>query len=117
MWAYAHGGDADGIVAAIERHAPGFRDTIIAQHVMNPADLEARDGNLIGGDLGAGVVDLRQLFARPILSTAPWRTPAHGVYLCSASTSPGPGVHGMGGWNAARRALREVFGLPVPGPS
>jgi phytoene dehydrogenase-like protein len=91
----------------IERFAPGFRDCVLASHAMGPAALEAHSANAVGGDIGGGSADLRQFIARPVLSICPWRTPLPGVYLCSASTPPGAGVHGMGGWQAARLALRE----------
>ena len=112
-WAYCHvphGSSVDmcgRIEAQIERFAPGFRDRILARAVTGPADLERRNPNLVGGDIGMGVTDLRQLFARPT-----WRrysTPVRGLYLCSASTPPGVGVHGMCGYWAAQRALREVL--------
>ncbi|HZJ15850.1 MAG TPA: NAD(P)/FAD-dependent oxidoreductase, partial [Chthoniobacteraceae bacterium] len=116
LWAYCHvphGSTLDmsaRIEAQIERFAPGFRDCILARHVMKTADLEARNANLSGGDINGGAANLRQLIARPVLSFTPWRTPLPGVYLCSSSTPPGGGVHGMCGWHAARAALREVFG-------
>jgi phytoene dehydrogenase-like protein len=94
----------------IERFAPGFRDCILARHVMKPADLQASNPNLIGGDINGGAATLRQLLARPILSPTPYRTPIPGIYLCSSSTPPGGGVHGMCGWHAAQAALRDVFG-------
>ena len=95
----------------IERFAPGFRDRILARFVLDSKALESRNQNLVGGDIGMGVGDLRQLFTRPT-----WReysTGVKGLYLCSASTPPGIGVHGMCGFFAARRALREVFGKRV----
>jgi phytoene dehydrogenase-like protein len=116
LWAYCHvphGSSFDmstRIEAQVERFAPGFRDCILARHVMKTADLEARNANLIGGDINGGAANLRQLIARPVPSFAPWRTPLPRVYLCSSSTPPGGGVHGMCGWHAARAALREVFG-------
>jgi len=112
-WAYCHVPRAstvdmlDRIERQIDRFAPGFRERILARSVTTPADLERRNANLVGGDIGAGVADLRQLFARPT-----WRwysTPVRGLYLCSAATPPGVGVHGMCGYWAAQRALREVL--------
>jgi phytoene dehydrogenase-like protein len=97
----------DAIEAQLERFAPGFRERVLARHVMSPAALESFDPNLIGGDVGGGAADLRQFIARPTLRTQPWATPTRGLYLCSASTPPGGGVHGMGGWHAARLALRR----------
>jgi phytoene dehydrogenase-like protein len=117
-WAYCHvpnGSPLDmtaRIEAQVERFAPGFRDRIIARHVMGPAAVEAHDANYIGGDIGGGRTDLRQIVARPVLSRSPWRTPADGLYLCSSATPPGPGVHGMCGWQAARAALLDL-GLPI----
>jgi phytoene dehydrogenase-like protein len=113
LWAYCHvpNGSPVDMTAAIEgqleRFAPGFRDRVLARHTFSPADLHAYDANLVGGDLGGGVADLRQFVARPVLSPNPWATPVQGLYLCSASTPPGGGVHGMGGWQAARLALRD----------
>jgi phytoene dehydrogenase-like protein len=95
------------IEAQIERFAPGFRDRVLARHAMGPAELETHNENAVGGDIGGGSAELRQFLARPVLSPRPWCTPLPGVYLCSASTPPGAGVHGMGGWQAARLALRE----------
>jgi phytoene dehydrogenase-like protein len=112
-WTYCHvphGSAADmlpRLERQIERFAPGFRERVLARSVMGPADLERHNPNLAGGDIGAGVSDLRQLAARPT-----WRsysTPARGLYLCSAATPPGVGVHGMCGYFAARRALDEVL--------
>ena len=95
-----HGSTVDmtaAIEAQVERFAPGFRDRIIARHVMGPAAMEHHDANYIGGDINGGVADLRQFIARPVLSLRPWATPIDGVYLCSSSTPPGGGVHGMCG--------------------
>jgi phytoene dehydrogenase-like protein len=113
VWTYCHvphASDADmlpAIAAQIERFAPGFRDRVLARAVMRPADLEGHNANLVGGDIGAGVMDVPQLFTRPTWRT--YSTPVRGLYLCSASTPPGVGVHGMCGYFAAQRALREVL--------
>ena len=115
LWAYCHvpfGCDIDmsnRIESQIERFAPGFRDCILARHKMGAAALEKSNPNLTGGDINGGAANLMQLIARPILSPRPYRTPLRGVYLCSASTPPGGGVHGMCGYHAARLALREIF--------
>jgi phytoene dehydrogenase-like protein len=113
VWTYCHvphGSDvdmADRIERQIERFAPGFRDRVLARAIMKPADLERHNPNLVGGDIGAGVSDLPQLLARPTWRT--YSTPVRGLYICSASSPPGVGVHGMCGYFAARRALREVL--------
>ena len=115
VWAYTHvprGSTFDAtdrIEAQVERFAPGFRDRILAKHVMNPAALQAYNANYVGGDINGGVQDFRQTFARPMLRWNPYSTPVKGLYMCSASTPPGGGVHGMCGYHAARSALREVF--------
>ncbi len=112
-WAYCHvphGSDVDmltRIERQIERFAPGFRDCVLARSVKRPADLERDNANLVGGDIGAGVTDWRQLVTRPTWRT--YSTPVRGLYLCSAATPPGVGVHGMCGYFAARRALAEVL--------
>jgi phytoene dehydrogenase-like protein len=112
-WTYCHvphGSDVDmqpRIEQQIERFAPGFRARVLASSAMRPADLERHNANLVGGDIGAGVTDIRQFLARPTLGT--YSTPLRGVYLCSASTPPGVGVHGMCGYLAAQRALVEVL--------
>lgn len=115
-WGYCHvpNGSTLDMTEAIEKRvesfAPGFKDIILARHTMNTIDLEAYNSNYVGGDINGGVLDLRQLLARPILSRSPYKTPAKGIYLCSASTPPGGGVHGMCGYHAAKRALIECFG-------
>jgi phytoene dehydrogenase-like protein len=111
-WAYCHvphGSTEDmagRIEAQVERFAPGFGARILAKSVMRPADLERHNANLIGGDISGGVQDLPQLFLRPTASL--YRTPLPGLYLCSSSTPPGGGVHGMCGYHAARLALRHL---------
>jgi phytoene dehydrogenase-like protein len=115
LWAYCHvpfscGTDmSDQIESQIERFAPGFRDCVLARHTVAAADLARSNPNLAGGDINGGAANLTQLIARPILSPTPYRTPLPGVYLCSASTPPGGGVHGMCGYHAARAALRDHF--------
>jgi phytoene dehydrogenase-like protein len=112
-WAYCHVPHGsrvdmtDRIEAQVERFAPGFRDRIIQRHTMGPLELEAYNPNYVGGDIGGGVMDLKQAFARPVASRDPYRVPIEGLYLCSASTPPGGGVHGMCGYHAARSALRR----------
>ena len=114
LWAYCHvpnGSDFDmteRIEAQIERFAPGFRDLVIGRSVMPPGALEAHNRNLVGGDPNGGAATLWSLLARPVLSLTPYRTPARGLYLCSASTPPGGGVHGMCGYLAARAALGDA---------
>ncbi len=113
-WAYCHvplrwEGDAtEAIEAQVERFAPGFRKLILARHVLTPRDFEAYNRNDVGGDVVGGANTLRQLAARPTARMLPWRTPVRGVYLCSASTPPGGGVHGLCGLAAARVALRDL---------
>jgi phytoene dehydrogenase-like protein len=112
-WAYCHvpnGSEldmTDRIEAQVERFAPGFRDRIVARHVMGPGAMQRHDANYVGGDINGGVADLRQFVARPVLSLNPWATPVDGLYLCSSSTPPGGGVHGMCGYNAAKTVLRR----------
>ena len=120
LWTYCHvpaGSDQDmaaAVTAQIERFAPGFRDVIVETRTTTARGLAAYNQNYVGGDFGAGAVTLGQMIRRPVLSPVPWQTPLPGVFLCSASTPPGPGVHGMGGYHAAAAALRSVFGLPLP---
>jgi phytoene dehydrogenase-like protein len=114
-WAYCHvpNGSTTDMTSAIEnqieRFAPGFREIILAKHTMNTAQLEEYNPNYIGGDINAGVIDICQLFTRPALRWSPYKTSAKGLYLCSASTPPGGGVHGMCGYNAAKRVLKDIF--------
>ncbi|MGC1240401.1 MAG: NAD(P)/FAD-dependent oxidoreductase [Chryseosolibacter sp.] len=118
-WAYCHvpyGSTVDmssRIERQVERFAPGFRDLILAKHTFNTKELEAYNPNYIGGDINGGVNDIRQLFTRPALRASPYRTSSKGIYICSSSTPPGGGVHGMCGLHAANRALRDVFGLRI----
>jgi phytoene dehydrogenase-like protein len=92
----------------VERFAPGFRGLILARHVVDPADLERHNPNNVGGDITGGALDFWQTFARPVPGLNPYATPAAGLYICSASTPPGGGVHGMCGYHAARAALRDL---------
>jgi phytoene dehydrogenase-like protein len=118
VWAYAHvpAGDAapdadlarDAILSQLERFAPGLGERIVATHVTTPADFEAGNANLVGGDITGGALTLRQLVARPRLAPDPYATSVPGAFLCSASTAPGAGVHGMCGHHAARSALKVL---------
>jgi phytoene dehydrogenase-like protein len=114
-WAYCHvpNGSVVNMTQAIEnqveRFAPGFRERILARHVMNTAEMESYNPNYIGGDINGGVIDIGQLFTRPALRLSPYRTSAKGIYICSSSTPPGGGVHGMCGYHAAKRALKDIF--------
>lgn len=116
-WAYCHvpnGSSFDmtsAIESQVERFAPGFRDTIIARNTRNTREIESKNPNYIGGDINGGTLDLGQLFTRPALRSSPYRTSAKGIYICSSSTPPGGGVHGMNGFHAARRAMRDVFNI------
>jgi phytoene dehydrogenase-like protein len=111
VWAYCHvpnGSDIDmsaRIEAQVERFAPGFRARVIGRHVMTTDAMERHNENYVGGDINGGAGDIRQFVARPTLGLHPWRTPVAGVWICSASTPPGGGVHGMGGWHAAHDVL------------
>jgi phytoene dehydrogenase-like protein len=112
LWAYCHVPNGspidmtDRIEAQIERFAPGFRERVIARHALGPAELERYNANYVGGDINGGLQDLRQLFTRPMARLVPYETALPGVFLCSSSTPPGGGVHGMCGYWAARAALR-----------
>lgn len=115
-WAYCHvpnGSTADmteRIEAQVERFAPGFRERILARSALGPADIERYNANYVGGDINAGAATLSQLFTRPVARVSPYTTPLPGVFLCSASTPPGGGVHGMCGYHAAQAALRSLGG-------
>lgn len=112
LWAYCHVPNgstmdmAERIERQIERFAPGFRDRILARHARGPAGLKAYNPNYVGGDIAGGEQRLGGLLGRPVWSTDPYSTPADGIYLCSASTPPGAGVHGLCGYHAARSVLR-----------
>lgn len=114
VWAYAHvphgyAGDAtDAVIDEIERYAPGVRERVVSRHVTSPAGFESYNPNYVGGDIGGGANSVPQLVGRPTLSVDPYYTGIPGMFLCSASTPPGAGVHGMCGFNAARRALRRL---------
>jgi phytoene dehydrogenase-like protein len=118
-WAYCHvpNGSTKDMTAFIEqqveRFAPGFKDLILARHTMNTLEVQAYNPNYIGGDINGGVIDLGQLFTRPVLRSSPYRTSAKGLYICSSSTPPGGGVHGMCGYHAARQALVDIFSIKL----
>jgi phytoene dehydrogenase-like protein len=119
-WAYCHvpnGSKRDmteEIEKQVERFAPGFKDCILARHVMNTADMQLYNSNYIGGDINGGAATIDQIFTRPVLRLSPYRTSAKGVYVCSSSTPPGGGVHGICGYYAARRALKDLFKINLP---
>jgi len=112
-WAYCHVPQqkdmTTAIEAQVERFALGFRERILARHVFNTGQLEAYNANCIGGDINGGILDIGQLFTRPVLRLSSYQTSAKGIYRCSSSTPPGGGVHGMCGYHAARRNLRGIF--------
>lgn len=119
LWTYAHvpaGSDVDmteAVTRHVERYAPGFRDVVVASRCVPASQLSHHNANYVGGDIAAGAVNLHRMFARPTAALDPYAAGVDGVYLCSASTPPGPGVHGLGGWFAASRALRREFGIRV----
>lgn len=119
-WAYCHvpHGSTKDMTAIIEnqveRFAPGFKDTILAKHTFNTQQLEEYNPNYIGGDISAGAIDLSQIYTRPALRWSPYKTSTKGMYICSASTPPGAGVHGMCGYHAAKRALKDIFNEDLP---
>jgi phytoene dehydrogenase-like protein len=125
-WGYCHvpngwvGDASEAVEQQIERHAPGFRDVVAARTTRTAAEMESYNPNYVGGDINGGIADLRQLFFRPMLRLDPYTTSAPDVFLCSSSTPPGGGVHGMCGYWAARSVLRRVFGRKparlVPSP-
>jgi phytoene dehydrogenase-like protein len=114
LWAYCHvphGSTVDmteQIENQIDRFAPGFKDVVLDRHVMNTRDMQSYNPNYVGGDINGGAANLLQLFKRPVLSVSPYRTPLKNVYLCSSSTPPGGGVHGMCGYYAAKTALKDL---------
>ena len=118
-WAYCHVPNGsvtdmtDVIERQVERFAPGFRERILARHTMNTSQIESYNPNYIGGDINGGIIDLGQLFTRPALRWSPYRTSAKGLYICSSSTPPGGGVHGMCGYHAAKQALKDIFGITI----
>jgi phytoene dehydrogenase-like protein len=116
LWTYTHvpadstADRQEAVIRQIERFAPGFRDTILATSSRTAVDVARHNPNYVGGDIASGAPTFAQLLRRPVLSPDPWRTPIPGVYLCSASVTPGPGVTGLVGWYAALSALRHEFG-------
>jgi len=117
VWAYCHvpnGSTVDmteAIERQVERFAPGFRDRMVAKCTTNAMDYETYNPNYVGGDINGGAMDMGQLFARPALRWSPYRTSAKGIYICSSSTPPGGGVHGMCGYHAAKQVLVDIFHL------
>jgi phytoene dehydrogenase-like protein len=122
-WAYCHvpkGSTVDmteRIERQVERFAPGFRERILGRHTFDAHEMEIYNPNYIGGDINGGVSDLGQIFARPALRASPYRTSAKGIYICSSSTPPGGGVHGMCGYHAALTALNDIFDLRIENKS
>ncbi len=118
-WAYCHvpnGSTVDmteKIEDQIERFAPGFRDCILAKSIKTPQDLENYNPNYIGGDINGGAGNLAQLFTRPVAKINPYAIPAKGLYICSSSTPPGGGVHGMCGYHAAKTVLTQEFDIKI----
>ncbi len=123
LWGYCHvpnGSSVDmteRIEAQIERFAPGFRDRILARSTRTADQAESYNPNLLGGDVNGGAASALQTLLRPVARWNPYRTPLPGIYLCSASTPPGGGVHAMCGYWAARAALRDRFGVRGDPPS
>jgi phytoene dehydrogenase-like protein len=121
LWAYCHvpaGSTTDmteRIESQIERFAPGFRDVVLERMTTTAAETERHNPNYVGGNINGGAASLRQMVFRPTVKWNPYKTPLEGVYLCSASTPPGGGVHGMCGYGAAKVALADLrFGAPKP---
>ncbi|WP_345952830.1 NAD(P)/FAD-dependent oxidoreductase [Mucilaginibacter sp. PAMB04168] len=119
-WAYCHvpnGSTKDMTVSIeqqVERFAPGFRDRVLARHTFNTQQIEEHNANYIGGDINGGRLNIAQLFTRPALRWSPYKTSAKGLYICSSSTPPGGGVHGMCGYHAAKRVLKDLFHIITP---
>jgi phytoene dehydrogenase-like protein len=120
LWAYCHvpnGSDRDmtaAVEAQVERFAPGFGDLVLSRSTVTAARMSDTNPNYVGGDIGGGANDIVQTLSRPVPAWNPYRVPVPGVYLCSSSTPPGGGVHGMSGLHAARTALGDHFGGPPP---
>ncbi len=118
-WAYCHvpNGSSENMTTKIEqqveRFAPGFKERILARHVMDTNELESYNANYIGGDINGGVQNISQIFTRPALRFSPYKTSAKGIYICSSSTPPGGGVHGMCGYHAAKSVLKDIFGITL----
>jgi phytoene dehydrogenase-like protein len=114
-WAYCHVPNASrvdmtqAIEKQVERFAPGFRERVLAKHVMNAQQMEEYNPNYVGGDINGGMSNLQQLFTRPALRWSPYKTSAKGLYICSSSTPPGGGVHGMCGFFAAQQVRKDLF--------
>ncbi|GAA3916400.1 NAD(P)-binding protein [Chitinophaga oryziterrae] len=119
IWGYCHvpNGSSvdmtDAIEKQVERFAPGFRDLILGKHVMNTVQMENYNPNYVGGDINGGVLDITQLYTRPALRCSPYNTSAKGIYVCSSATPPGGGVHGMCGFHAAKKALKDIFSIRI----
>ncbi|GGF22817.1 phytoene desaturase family protein [Hymenobacter cavernae] len=119
-WAYCHVPNGsrvnmtDIIERQVERFAPGFRERIIGRHTFDTAQIEEHNPNYVGGDINGGLLNATQLYTRPALRASPYRTSKSGLYICSSATPPGGGVHGMCGYHAANRALKDVFNLKAP---
>lgn len=120
LWTYTHvpaGSDRDmteEVTSQVERFAPGFRDVVVTARSIPASRMADHNANYVGGDISAGAITLRRMLLGPLPAWDPFATGVPGVYLCSASVPPGPGVHGMGGWHAARRVLKERFGVLAP---
>jgi phytoene dehydrogenase-like protein len=118
-WAYCHvpNGSTKDMTSAIEnqveRFAPGFKDRILAKSTLNSSELEVYNPNYVGGDINGGIIDIKQLYTRPIFSLTPYRTSNPSIYICSSSTPPGGGVHGMCGYHAAKTALKDIFNIKL----
>ncbi|RVU00643.1 NAD(P)/FAD-dependent oxidoreductase [Mucilaginibacter limnophilus] len=118
-WAYCHvpNGSVKNMTGVIEnqveRFAPGFKERILARHTFNTEQMQKHNPNYIGGDINGGIIDIAQLFTRPVLRWSPYKTSDKGLYICSSSTPPGGGVHGMCGYWSAKKALNDVFGIEV----
>jgi phytoene dehydrogenase-like protein len=114
-WAYCHVPNSSTkdmiqeIENQVERYAPGFKDLILAKHTINAQEMQPYNSNYIGGDINGGVLYITQVFTRPALRFSPYRTSVKGIYICSSSTPPCGGVHGMCGFHAAERAIKDVF--------